>query len=148
MKKLIPAILFTSAVAIYALKKYLDQIKEDSKSKDSEAKQETYQLDNDVDPKERTKLLGLQADLVLANYLDEKIFLVKHHFVYHDQMLKEQLIKELKADGYIVLSKDDVVTVEKVMLKDNELIKQNIIRLAERVHQDNAIYKGFEILPQ
>ena len=34
------------------------------------------------------------------------------------------------------------------MLKDNELIKQNILELAERVHQDNGIYQGFEILPQ
>ena len=117
MKKLIPAILFTSAVAIYALKKYLDQIKDDSKCKDSENEKETLKIDDNVNQQERTKLLGLQADLVLANYLDEKIFLIKHHFVYNDESLKETLLKQLKADGYIVLNKDDVITVEKGNVK-------------------------------
>lgn len=146
MRKLIPAILVTSAVALYALKKLYDHNK-----KEKDLSKENKPVDkSDVQPKteEGMKLLHLQVDLVLANYIDEKIFLVQHHIVCDDEKQKEDMITAFKNEGYIVLKRDDHITIEKVMFKDDDAIKNEVINVAESVSKQNAVYQGFGIIPQ
>ncbi len=149
MKKLIPAILFTSAVAIVALKKYLDYLKKEDKEKAQAVSDHIEAFEKKVESQpERDRLLGLQVDLVMANYLDEKIFLLKHHMNFNDENDQKKMTVYLKDQGYIIIKNDEVVTAEKVVLKDDDHIKEAVLEMSKNTYQNNGVYQGFEIVPQ
>jgi len=165
MKKLIPLLLLTAMVAVvYVVKKYNEpdnfgeKVKDDDKDdkidsikieQSSEDKTKIEKIVEKVEEKsDAAKLLDLQVDLVMANYPDERIFLVQHHILYEDNEKLLTLIKELKERDYIIVDEEDGITIEKVILHTKDEVKDDIINMAQRVREDNGVYKGFNVLPQ
>jgi len=165
MKKLIPLLLLTATVAVvYVVKKYNELSDCDAKTKEDDLEtsidpikieqstEETMEVEKTAEKVEEQgdamKLLNLQVDLVMANYPDERIFLVQHHILYENNDKLLTLIKELKEKDYIIVDEEDGITIEKVILQSKDEIKDDIIGMAQRVREDNGIYKGFNILPQ
>ena len=165
MKKLIPLLLLTATVAVvYVVKKYNELSDSENKAKEddsetsidpikielpAEVKTKAEEIVEKVEEKsDAVKLLNLQVDLVMANYPDERIFLVQHHILYENNEKLLTLIKELKEKDYIIVDEEDGITIEKVILQTKDEVKDDIVAMAQRVRADNGIYKGFNILPQ
>lgn len=165
MKKLIPLLLLTATVAVvYVVKKYNELSDSENKAKEDDSETSIDPIKIELPAEEKTKaeeivekveeksdavkLLNLQVDLVMANYPDERIFLVQHHILYENNEKLLALIKELKEKDYIIVDEEDGITIEKVILQTKDEVKDDIVAMAQRVRADNGIYKGFNILPQ
>ncbi|MEA5027186.1 MAG: hypothetical protein VB012_05995 [Erysipelotrichaceae bacterium] len=162
MKKIFPIMLLTATgVAVYLLKKYFDaQNKPISEQEIPDPLFQDETVKSSVTPPlkphesavrpddENMRLLKLQADLVMANYPHEKIFLVQHHVSCEDEDKLEIMMEEFKQQDYIIIRKNAEITIEKVLLKSDNEIVADIMAVAARVRKDDGVYKGFNVIPQ
>ncbi len=116
----------------------------EEETEESEEENLAEQMQAELAKQER--LLSLQVDLVLANYPEEKRLMLKQDIAFHDRRKLEDLINTAQTKGYQLAFSEEALQLSRIL--DKQEIKEEVLAIAKKARQADALYRGFDVRPE